>query len=123
MLARTAGTIRALFSFVSKALDETQRVLMERLYTRRMAVRRMFLSDPRNPNSEFSRDGRLLLDYLGRRCHVLAPVQTSDPIELARVNGMQTALGFLLADLFDDLPDFARMMAQEEAKRREEIIA
>jgi hypothetical protein len=86
-------------------------------------VRAMFLLDPKNVDSGYSRQGRLVLAHLARHCHVLAPVRSTDPIELARVNGMQTAFALILSDLYDDLPDFARLMAQEEARQREEILA
>lgn len=104
-------------------MDEAQRKLMERLFERRMAVRGMFLVDPRDVHSGYTKQGRLVLAHLARHCHVMAPVRSTDPIELARVNGMQTAFALILSDLYDDLPDFARLMAQEEARQREEIIA
>lgn len=104
-------------------MDHAQRAIYELIFERRMAVRSMFLLNPRDPKSGYSKQGRLVLAHLARHCHVLAPVKTSDPLELARVNGMQTVLAMLLDDLHADLPNFAQAMAAEEARQREEIIA
>jgi hypothetical protein len=114
---------RATLTRAANAMETIQQKLYERVYERRMAVRRMFLVDPTDIESGYTREGRLVLAHLARHCSVLASVHTSDPIELARVNGMQTAFALILSDLYDDLPDFARLMAQEEARQREEIIA
>lgn len=105
---------RALHRFGSNMLDRAQQEYFDRVYARRMAVRRMFLRDPRNVNSEFTADGRRVLGHLARHCHALAPVQSSDPIIIAKAEGKREAFALLLADLFDDLPDFARAMAEKE---------
>ena len=114
---------RAALHSANAMMDQAQRLYMERVFARKMAVRRVFLTDPRNVDSDYTKDGRTILAHLARQAQVLAPSRSTDAIELARVNGMQIMFGLILADLYDDLPDFARLMAQEEARLQEEIIA
>lgn len=113
---------RALFSFVGKLLDDAQRIAVEMLFADRMAVRRMFLAEPRSDRSEFTADGRRTLARWARHAHALAPVQTNDPITMAKAEGKRELFAMMLADLLEDLPDFARLMAQEDARRQDEIL-
>lgn len=124
--ARAASTLagfvsRAATSFV-ETMDDIERIFMERVYERRMAVRSLFLNNARDVNSGYNKPGKLLLAHLARHCKVFAPTTSNDPIEIAKMNGRQEVLALILADLYDDLPDFARLMAQEERRRSEEIV-
>lgn len=113
---------RSLLSRLGEVMDRAQQIIMERLYERRMAVRAMFLSDPRNPNSPFTERGRKVLAYWAKQAHAFAPVQTVDPIQLAKAEGRRELFALILSDIFDDLPNLARMMAAEEARLAEEIV-
>lgn len=114
--------VRALFSWMERALEFVEREIMERLYARRMAVRRIFLRDPKNPNGGYTRDGLTLLTHLARHTGVLSAELQNDPIALARAEGKREIMGLLWTEIFEDLPDFARVMANEERKRAEEIV-
>ncbi len=111
---------RAASSFVAR-MDQFQQLAYERVFERRMAVRRVFLSNPRDVNSPYSKDGRILLAHWARLSRALAP-HTIPTAELEKYNGMQTMLAMILADIYEDLPDFARAMADEERRRAEEIV-
>lgn len=104
-------------------MDAAQRAIHDRIYERRMAVRSFFLVNPRDVNSAYTAPGRKVLAHWARHAHALAPVQTTDPLTMAKAEGKRELFALIIADLFDDLPDFARLMAQEEARQREEIIA
>lgn len=104
-------------------MDDSARIAVELLFADRMAVRRMFLAEPRSNASAFTKDGRRTLARWARHAHALAPVRTNDPVEMARAEGRRELFAMIVADLLEDLPDFARLMAQEEARRQEEIIA
>lgn len=115
-------SLRALLSLARKLLDDAHRIAVETLFADRMAVRRMFLADPRSDHSDFTKDGRRTLSRWARHAHALAPAQTNDPIQMARAEGKRELFAMIIADLLEDLPDFARLMAQEEARRKEEIV-
>jgi len=103
-------------------VSEANRLAVELLFADRMAVRRMFLAEPRSDRSDFTKDGRRTLARWARHAHALAPVQTNDPIMMAKAEGKRELFALIVADLLDDLPDFARLMAQEEARRQEELV-
>lgn len=115
-------SLRALLRFASDIVDDAARIAVELLFADRMAVRRMFLAEPRSDHSDFTKDGRRTLARWARHAHALAPVQTNDPIQMARAEGKRELFAMIVADLLEDLPDFARLMAQEEARRQEEIV-
>jgi len=101
-------------------MDHAERIVLERVYARKMAARRFFLTDPRDPSSRFTNDGRLLLAYWAKqaRCfnHDYAPELN------AELKGMQKMLDLVLADIFGDLPSFAQQMAEEERRQADEIV-
>lgn len=119
---RLSSAARAHFSFLARMMDRAQQVVVERVYERRMAVRNMFLTEPRNPNSPITQKGRKVLAHWARLAHAFAPLQTNDPILLARAEGKREMFAYILGDIFDDLPNLARLMAQEEARQAEEIV-
>ena len=123
LASRIASAARALFFHAIEVMDATQRIIIERIYERRMAIRTMFLSDPRDPRSAFTPKGRKVLAYWAKHAHAFAPVQTLDPIQMAKAEGRRELFALILADIFDDLPNFARLMAEEEARLNEEIVA
>jgi hypothetical protein len=114
---------RVFFSTVLEAMDAAQQAIFDRIYERRMAVRGFFLVNPRDQHSEYTRRGRKVLAYWARHAHALAPIQTTDPMTMAKAEGKRELFALIIADLFDDLPDFARLMAQEEARQLEEIVS
>ena len=111
---------RAHFARLKVFMDTAHRLIMERIFARKMAARRFFLSDPRNPRSAFSKDGRMLLAHWAKQAHVLNP--SYSPNLNAEMKGMQKMLAVILADIFDDLPNFVQAMAEEEARLNEEIV-
>lgn len=104
-------------------MDAATRAIHDRIYVRRMAVRSFFLVEPRNPQSAYTKQGRTVLAHWARHAHALAPVQTTDPMLMAKAEGKRELFALILSDLYDDLPDFAKLMAEEEARLREEIMA
>lgn len=117
-------SLRALLTFVRKTVEDAGRIAVEMLLADRLAVRRMFCVNPhaRGRDVVFTPDGRRTLARLARYAHALAPVQSSDPLVIAKAEGKRELFAFILADLMDDLPEFARLMAQEEARRQDEIV-
>lgn len=113
---------RAFISQAKRIMDAAERALLDRIYERRMAVRSFFLENPRDPHSPYTAKGRKVLAYWARHAHALAPLQTTDPLTMAKAEGKRELFALIIADLFDDLPDFARLMAQEEARQLEEIV-
>lgn len=116
------AAVRARCIRLVEAMDAAQRAIHDRIYERRMAVRSFFLVEPRNQHSDYTAQGRKVLAYWARHAHALAPLQTTDPMQMAKAEGKRELFALIIADLFDDLPDFARLMAQEEARQLEEIV-
>lgn len=113
---------RLLLNRAWNLMDRAQQLLVERIFERRMAVRAMFLTDPRDPQSAFTSKGRKVLAYWAKHAHAFAPVQTNDAMAMAKAEGKRELFALILADIFDDLPNLARMMAAEEARQAEEIV-
>lgn len=113
---------RAAISFV-EFMATVERVAFDRIFADRMAMRRLFLRNPMDVKSGYTEDGKRVLAKWARACGMFAPVSSNDPIEMARLVGKRDMIALILADLFEDLPDLARFMAEEERRRAEEILA
>lgn len=122
-LARATHAARALLSSLGERMDRAQQYLMERAFERQYWVRSIFLTDPRDINSPLTPKGRKYLAHLAKHAHAFAPIQTTDPLQMAKAEGKRELFALILADIFNDLPNFARMMAAEEARLAEEIVA
>lgn len=103
-------------------MDDAERLAAEMLYADRMAIRRMFLVDPRDPSKGYTKDGMRTLARLAKDAHAHFPIQTLDPILMAKAEGKRELYARILADLLDNMPDMARLMAQEDQRRSEEIL-
>lgn len=103
-------------------MRDIEREIMEMVVRDRLAIRRIFLLDPRNPSGGYTRDGLTLLNKLAKRAGVLSVEMQNDPIALARAEGRREILAVIWAEIFEDLPNLARVMAEEERRRAEEIV-
>lgn len=119
-LARHA---RAAYALLVKSMDDVQRAIIEKIRARRMAIRRLFLVDP-DPRirPEFNRDGKLVLTYLSRCAGVLSAESSTDPVALAKAEGRREILAVLWKELFDELPELAAFLAEEERLAAQEIV-
>lgn len=108
--------------FLKAHMESAERAFMDAVFTRKMAIRRLFLEDPRNPRSGYTRDGLTLLTYLSRHAAVLSAEPSTDPVALGKAEGKRELLALIWQELFAELPDFARVLAEEERRRAEEIV-
>lgn len=102
--------------------DFLEREVLERVCADRLAIRRLFLKNPRDPNAGYTKDGLTLLTKLARRAGALSAELQNDPIALARAEGKRELLAVIWTEIFEDLPNLARVMAEEERRRAEEIV-
>jgi hypothetical protein len=115
-----AGMLSRAAAFLKDCMDAADRIMFERMFERKMIMRRMFLTDPRDISSRLTPEGRKVLAHWAKQCrafnHNYAPELN------AEMKGMQKMFDIILDDIFGDLPDFAQQMAEEERRAASEIV-
>lgn len=97
-------------------MDEARRAIIEAMFQKRMAYRRLFLNDDGTLKAEAVR----VLDHLARHARLYtSAIETTnqgaaDPFAMAYNNGARDLLMVILGELEKPLPDLARILAQAE---------
>jgi hypothetical protein len=97
-------------------MDTAQRAIIEGLFKRRTAYRRLFL----NADGTLKAEAVKVLDHLARHSRLYtSAIQTTDqgaadPFAMAYNNGARDLLMVILGELEKPLPDLARILSQAE---------
>lgn len=120
-VSNALAAARALIARLLKIMLDTHARSIDMLFADKMAVRRMFYTNPHSKRPEFTADGARTIARWLKQAQTFNHGYSSELN--AEMKGMQKMLDFILADLLDDPIEFVQAMKAEEERRQEEIMA